>query len=393
MAETIIQNARVVLSDGVGDGFSVVIIDGKIFSVGLTVERQRSDAQVIDAKGMYLSPGFIDLHIHGLREFLVDRGPADLVEMCKLLPACGVTGFLPTVAPGPVGEDAEFLATLAAAQTTGTEVLGFHLEGPFLALTGALPPEALGDCNEKRVRSLIEAADSHPAIFSISPEVEGIGDLLPMMTAGGTPAFLTHTRATIEQTQAAIEAGARHATHFYDVFPVPSETDPGVRPCGAVEAILADPRVSVDFILDGVHVDPIAVTMALQCKDPEKVCLVTDANIGAGAPPGTYTFGEQEVAFAYSGAPARLVTADGKPGALCGSGLTLDQAVRNAVKFLDIPPDRAMRMVSRNPAAVLGLADTKGAVAEGYDADLVLLDENLCVRKTFVGGEVVFQKQ
>ncbi|MBN1554075.1 MAG: N-acetylglucosamine-6-phosphate deacetylase [Phycisphaerae bacterium] len=387
MACTILQNARVVLPDGLGENLSVKIEGGKIARVGPTAEPQADDDTfVIDAKGMYLSPGFIDLHIHGLREFLVDRGPGDLAGMRETLPAYGVTGFLPTVAPKPAGRDAEFLSTLARTQTTGARILGFHLEGPFLALTGALPPDALRDADEKRARALIEAAGEYPAVFSISPEVEGIRDLLAIMTAGGVPAFITHTRATVEQTRAAIQAGARHATHFYDVFPIPPETDPGVRPCGAVEAILADDRVSVDFILDGVHVDPVAVRMALACKGTKNVCLVTDANIGAGLPPGRHTFDNRDVEFAYPGAPARLVS----NGALCGSGLTLDQAARNAVKLLDVSPDQALRMVSTNPAAVLGLADTKGAVAEGYDADLVLLDEELRVRKTFVGGELIF---
>lgn len=387
---TIIQNARVVLPDGVGDDFSVVIERGKITRVLPKAERQALDATVIDAKGMYLSPGFIDLHIHGLREYLVDRGPGDLAEICKTLPRYGVTGFLPTLAPKPAGQDAAFLATLSKTQSSGARILGFHLEGPFLALTGALPPEAIRDAGEQRARSLIAAAQPYKAIFSISPEVEKIDKLLPIMTAGGVPAFITHTRASVAQTRAAIDAGARHATHFYDVFPLPPETDPGVRPCGAVEAILADPRVSVDFILDGEHVDPVAVQTALACKGPEKVCLVTDAMVGAGSPPGRYAFGEEQVEFAYAGAPARKVTADGSKGTLCGSGLTLDQAVRNAVKFLGVAPDQALRMASRNPAAVLGLACMKGTIAEGYDADLVLLDTDLRVRKTFLGGELVF---
>ncbi len=389
MAATIITNARIVRPDGVDEHLTVTLEAGKITRIG-PAQRPPENAQVVDAGGMYLSPGLIDLHIHGLHNFLIDRGPADLTEICKLLPRYGVTSFLPTVAPKPPGQDAAFLSTLAATRAAGATILGYHLEGPFLALTGALPPEAIRDANEQRARSLIEAAGPFPAIFSISPEVKDIAKLLKIMTAGGAPAFITHTRADVEQTQAAIEAGARHATHMYDAFPPPPETDPGVRPCGAVEAILSDPRVSVDFILDGVHVNPVAVKLALACKGLGKVCLITDAMVGAGSPPGRYTFDHQEVEFAYPGAPARLMTTDGTPGGLCGSGLTLDQAVRNAVKFLHLPLHQALMLASRNPAAVLGRSDTKGLVAEGYDADLILLDEELHVQKTFVGGEVVF---
>ena len=123
-----------------------------------------------------------------------------------------------------------------------------------------------------------------------------------------TPVFMTHTAANVNETLAAIAAGASHATHFYDVFPCPPVTEPGVRPCGIVEAVLADKNVSVDFILDGVHVDPIAVKMAMACKENGrgKVCLITDANVGAGLEPGKFTFGETgDIYFEYRGAPAR----------------------------------------------------------------------------------------
>ncbi|GAH07680.1 unnamed protein product, partial [marine sediment metagenome] len=243
--------------------------------------------------------GLIDLHTHGLHSYRIDNDPDDLDNICRLLPQYGVTGFLPTVCPRPKRQLAEFLGRLAKVQSKAAEILGFHLEGPFLSLTGALPPEAIGTADRERTRALIEAARPYKAIFSVAPDFEGIGGLIPIMAKNNTPVFMTHTGASVSQTQAAIALGAKHATHFYDVFPCPNETDPGVRPCGAVEAILADPDVSVDFILDGEHVDPVAVKMALQCKGPDKVCLITDANIGAGLPPGKYTSFGTEIEFAY----------------------------------------------------------------------------------------------
>ncbi len=212
------------------------------------------------------------------------------------------------------------------------------------------------------------------------------------MAANGEPVFITHTRADAARTRAAIEAGARHATHFYDVFYPPEEVDMGVRPCGAAEAILADPRTTVDFILDGEHVDLTIVRLALRCMGPEGVCLITDANVGAGLPPGRYRFGKDEVEFKYPGGPARLTETSEYPGCLAGSGLTMDRAVRNAVEMLEIDLPPAIRMASGNPAKVLGLADSKGLLAEGYDADLVLLDSNLQVKQTWVGGDCVFHE-
>jgi N-acetylglucosamine-6-phosphate deacetylase len=273
-----------------------------------------------------------------------------------------------------------------APPAEGACVLGFHLEGPFLTLAGALPREALAGADLARAERLIEAVAPQRAVFSISPEFPGIGTMIPKMRAGGAPVFMTHTGASVAETQAAIEAGARHATHFYDVFPVPPETDPGVRPCGAVEAILADPRVSVDFILDGVHVDPVAVQMALECKGPDRVCLISDAMVGAGLPCGLYRFGNKQVCFTVAGGPARELTAEGKPGGLAGSGLTLDVAVRNAVRLLGLDLPLAIRMASANPATVLGLSASKGRIAVGYDADLVLFDRDLRVQRAWVGG-------
>jgi N-acetylglucosamine-6-phosphate deacetylase len=183
-----------------------------------------------------------------------------------------------------------------------------------------------------------------------------------------------------------------HATHFYDVFPTPPVTEPGVRPSGAVEAILADSRVTVDFILDGEHVDPYVIKMAIACKGLDHVCLITDANKGAGLPPGRYHTIGYEVEFRYPGAPARGTENAPYPGSLAGSGLTMDQGLRNSVNRLDVDLVQAVRMVSSNPTNVLKLK-TKGIIKEGYDADLVLLDKTLNVLSTWIGGKNYFTRK
>ena len=391
MSSLLIRNARIVTPDNVTGDSAVFCEDGRISLVGLAQDLRRISAdEIVDAGGRYLAPGFIDLHLHGCGHFLTNNGPEELAELCKTLPRYGVTGFLPTVFPLPKGEDARLLASLARVESEGAGMLGFHLEGPFLSMTGCLPPEAIGQAEPDRVRSLIEAAAPYPAVFSTSPDFEGILDLIPIMLESGAPVFITHTAASVEQTQAVIEAGARHATHFYDVFPMPPESDPGVRPCGAVEALLADQRVSLDFILDGEHVDPVAVEMALQCKGPGKVCLITDANVGAGLPPGKHWFGKEEVEFKYPGGAARLTEKSRFPGSLASSGLTMDMAVRNAISMLEVELPQAMAMGGTNPARVLGLGDRKGLIKEGFDADLIMLDESLQVVQTWVAGERVF---
>ena len=388
MGRFVVTNASVVLGDR-------VVADGAVEVEGTRIRRvssmhdagERSDARVIDAGGRLLAPGFIDLHIHGAHAHGVDDGVEALRALCGLLPRYGVTGFLPTVTPRPHDAHVRLLSALAQAEVdAGACVLGVHLEGPYLALQGALPPGLDTPPSGADVHALIEAAKPLRAIFSISPEVEGICDVIPLMTGGGAPVFITHTAANVDETRAAIDAGARHATHFYDVFPCPTVVERGVRPCGAVEAILADDRVSVDFILDGTHVDPVAVKLALGCKGPHGVCLTTDAVIGAGLPPGRHRFGGREVVFERAGGPARLADS----GGLAGSGLTMDRSLQNAVRILDVDLPQAACMVSTAPARVLGLDRSKGQIAEGFDADMVLLDENLEAVMTWVGGTCVY---
>jgi N-acetylglucosamine-6-phosphate deacetylase len=150
--------------------------------------------------------------------------------------------------------------------------------------------------------------------------------------------------------------------------------------------------VTVDFILDGEHVDPVAVRMALQCKGPGGVCLVTDANIGAGLPPGVYDGVGGEVEFAYEGAPARMTASSAMPGCLAGSGLTMDRALRNAVKLAGVDLVQAARMAGTNPAGVIGLESETGSIDRGKRADLVLLDRSLEVEATWVGGDLVYHR-
>lgn len=377
---------KIVTENVIVSGY-LVLDGGKIADVTL----EKPQCEIEDRSECYLLPGFIDMHIHGVHNFLVDDGPEALAGMCRTLPRYGVTGFLPTVSPSPMGQDSAYLKTLSATSPEGTHILGFHLEGPFLALTGAFNKDAIGGGGADRVNALIAAAKPYKCIFSISPDVDGIFDLIPIMAQDDTPVFMTHTAANVQQAQKAIELGARHCTHFYDVFPCPPVSEPGVRPSGIVEAVLADPRVSVDFILDGVHVDPIAVKMALVAKQsgPGSVCLITDANVGAGFQPGTYTFGNMgDICFDYPGAPARSV----KDHTLAGSGLTLDVALRNAVKLLGLDLVAASKLLSYNPAKVLHLEKQKGLLASGYDADIVVLDGNLEVQSTWVSGKEFYKK-
>ena len=383
MEKLIIRNAEIVGRDEISPPSSILCADGMITDI-VPGETPAPAPGEVDARGRYLTPGFIDLHTHGTHGFLANNGPYDLAAFSRVLPSCGVTAFLPGLTPS--AEDDTLLKKLAKTPTDGAKIPAFLMEGHFLKLAGAITG-IRPDYSKRRAECLLAAAAPYPIVFGISPEIGSLDELLPVMTAGGLPAFITHTGAGAEDTERAIALGASHATHFANVYPYGGDKEPGVRGCGAMEAILASPDTSVDFILDGEHVDPRLIQIALACKGKMKVCLITDANTNAGLPPGVYQgIGGRDVVVAYEGGPARLGPACEDAGCLAGSGLTMDRAVRNAISMLNLPLPQAVQMASANPAAVLGLGDRKGAVKVGFDADFTLLDYDLRVQACYVGA-------
>jgi N-acetylglucosamine-6-phosphate deacetylase len=389
MVETVIHAALLARGDRLEGPGWVAVESGRIHSVGLADEPPPEAALVVEHRGSLLAPGFIDLHIHGSGEFFIEDGPGHLQGLCELLPAHGVTSFLPTIIPVPDEHAAARASWMASAPARGARVLGVFVEGPFLTRAGAACPLAQV-ADPAWIERMAAALSPHRVVFAVAPDFPGMESLVPLMaSASGGPVFMAHTAATAAQTERAIDLGATHATHFYNVMPPPPvEAEPGVRACGFLEGVYARPGASVDFILDGEHVDPVAVRMALACKGVGKVCLITDANRGAGLPAGRHRAFGHEIEFRERGAPARF-TSDHPtlPGALAGSGLTMDVAVRNAVRLLGVGIATAMRMASESPARVMGLGDRKGRLAPGLDADLVLLDPaSLEPRSTWVLG-------
>lgn len=364
---------------------TLTIEDRRIADIAGRVDPAAPRDITIDGQGGFLTPGLIDVHTHGICHFIYENGPADLQAAAKCLGAFGTTCVLPTLVPKPGPELMKNLEKLVDGFSQVTQVClpGLHLEGPFMAVTGAACATMPGDVGY--LEELIAACRGRVAAMSISPETPGIIPVIQRLREKGIAVFITHTRASAEETEAAIAAGAQHGTHFYDVFPVPPEKDGGVRPVGAVEAILADRQVSVDFIADGCHVHPMAIRAALAAKGPEGILLITDSNIGSGLPAGEYDTPWGYRVKVRPGDGARHV----EKNFLAGSALTMDTGMRNLMSWLKLPPEQIWAMGTRNPARLLGLQN-KGVLRVGADADLVLWDQQLRVRKTWVGGNVVF---
>jgi N-acetylglucosamine-6-phosphate deacetylase len=387
MSSFLIRNVRLVEPGKSIRAGDLLVRDGRIAAVGAFPAPAAAGATIIDGGGRLLTPGLIDVHTHGIMYSLYESGPDGLRAAAKELGRFGVTTVLPTIVPQIREGWLEHLAEVAAAIPTVREVniAGLHIEGPFMTVGGAACPTLPGDL--ALLDRILFACAGRMAVMSLSPDAPDIIPVIRRLRAEKVTVFLTHTRANAEQTDAALEAGAVHATHFYDVFYAPAETDPGVRPVGAVEAILADPRASVDFIADGVHVHPTAIRAAIAAKTWAGVILITDSNIGAGLPPGVYDTPWGYRVKVSPGDAARHETKN----FLAGSALTMDRGMANLLKWLKLPPEQVWAMGTLNPARLLGL-DRKGRLEPGADADLVLWDDNLTVACTWVNGHSVYEK-
>jgi len=382
-----IINAKIVFPGDRIESTNIRFANGAVAAVGPDV-LQPGDT-VVDGKGRLLTPGLVDLHVHGIAHYNFDAGPDDLLAAARCFPEFGVTTILPTVVPRRGKHMLDRLSAIAAAldRTEGADMPGLHVEGPFTALPGAGCDVVPGDLG--LLEELLSACARKVRAMSLSPDTPGILPVIERLCEYGIAPFVTHTRASVRESQAAIAAGARHATHFYDVFPMPPERDPGVRPAGAVEAYLADPRATVDFIADGCHVDPVAIQMAVRAKTCAGVAVISDANIGAGLPPGIH-----DTPWGY---PVRVEPGNGariaKPdhpffGALAGSALTLNTAMVNVLKWIDAKPEEVWSMGTATPARIAGLP-RKGTLNVGQDADAVLWNADLTPAITWVRGKPV----
>jgi N-acetylglucosamine-6-phosphate deacetylase len=365
----------------------LIVEDGRISELRRGGARSRSSA--LELGDRWLVPGYIDMHVHGGGGAQCNTSdPDEIAAVARFHARHGTTAMLATTVAAPPAELERALGAVdrcaepasRGAPTGGAAILGAHLEGPFLspARPGAMDPSMFLSPRAGAAERLLASGGTSMRMMTLAPELPGALELIGALADAGAIASIGHSDATYAQARAAVDAGARAATHLFNAMRPFHHREPGV-----VGAALDLPEVSCEVICDGVHVDPAAFRVVARAKGAAGIRLVTDAIEAAGMPDGSYRLGAARVEV--SRGVATLPEAD----SIAGSTLTMDAAVRNAARFLRIEVPEAVALASANPARLLGVQQRKGSLSPGMDADLVVLDEELLACATMVAGRWV----
>jgi N-acetylglucosamine-6-phosphate deacetylase len=332
----------------------------------------------IDASHGLVVPGFIDIHVHGGDGHDVTDGTREAISRVSAhLASHGVTAFLPTILTSPWPQIVHAMKAVKEVMdggTPGAVALGAHIEGPFLnpEFKGAQPAEAIRKPNAAEFDSHLREYLAYIKVVTLAPEQSGAAAVIGYLLSKGIKVWAGHSGATYEQMMNAAKMGVTGGTHVYNRMKGLHHREPGI-----LGAIMADDRIFAELVWDNLHVHPGSAKLLVKAKGPDRVVLISDAVRAAGLPDGEYDVGGQ-TAYVQQG-EARLAD-----GTIAGSTIALDQAVRNATEHVGIRA--ALEMASLTPAKAVGVAHKRGSIAVGLAADLTILDQDLGVRRVFIGG-------
>ncbi len=372
-------NGRVLGDDGILEGRAVLLDGGRIVDVVSGDDARCSRAARHDLGGHLLLPGFVDTQVNGGGGVLFNAEPS--VDAIRAIGEAhrrfGTTGFLPTLISDDLEVVARALEAVRAAMDAGVPgVLGIHIEGPYLnvARKGVHDSEKLRGLDESAI-GLLTSLRKGKTLVTLAPEMTTPG-IISKLAAAGVVVSAGHTNATYGEIREALRHGLTGFTHLFNAMSQLTARAPGV-----VGAALEDAESWCGIIVDGRHVDPAVLRIALRCKRRDRLMLVTDAMPSVGA---------AEKSFSLQG--RTISVADGvlvdKDGTLAGSDTDMATTVRNAVELLGVTLPEAARMASRYPAEFLGLGSELGRIAPGYRANLVLVDDEVEVRETWIDGRL-----
>ena len=375
----LLKNCNIIFLDKIEKG-SLLIENGIIKEINPS---ETNDSNSIDCNGLYVSPGFVDVHIHGAGGYDTMDGTFEAInEISKTICKYGTKSFTPTTMTMSANDILKSMTSIKKAKLEGTDgaiVLGAHLEGPFISPSaiGAQNPNFLIAPSFENFKSMTGDAMDSVVSITMAPEVAGAKELASQLTDMGIRCSIGHTKATYEEAIEGIKCGFCHSTHLFNAMTGFTHREPGV--VGAT----FESDITTETISDGIHISYPSLRIAYKQKGTDKTLLVTDAMCACGMPDGTYALGGQPVTV-KNGA-ARL-----ENGALAGSVLTLNKAVKNILDNSEYQLYEIIKMASYNGAKFCKVDDKKGQIKENFDADLVIFDENIDVKMTIVGGKIVY---
>jgi len=369
---------------------TVLVENGKIIAVHQG-DTDFPDSEVIDAKGNYISPGFIDLHIHGGGGFdFMDGTEEAFLKIAETHAQYGTTAMVPTTL---TSEKEDLLTTLDIYKTAhqnnlhGAQFLGMHLEGPYFALSqrGAQDPRYIRNPDPAEYEEILAYSDSITR-WSAAPELPGAIKFGQRLRQKGILAAVAHTDAIYEEVLEAYENGYTLATHLYSAMSGVTRRN-AFRFAGTIEsAFLLD--MDVEIIADGVHLPAPLLKLIYKIKGADKTALITDAMRAAGMPEGESVLGPLHTGL-------KVIVEDGVAklpdrSSFAGSVSTADRLVRTMIQIADVSLPDAVRMITATPARIMNVENRKGTIAVGKDADIVIFDENISIQKTIIGGRIVY---
>ena len=377
-------NGKLIIGEQIVDDKAIIFEDKIVDIVNISDINKFNDLDIIDVKGQYISPGLIDIHIHGYMGEDASDGSVDGIKtIAKELPKNGVTSFLPTtmtVANSAIVDAIESIKKAKSEDDGETaQILGIHLEGPFIneKFKGAQNAKYIMKPDADfvlRYKDIIK-------IVTVAPEVDGAIDFVDRIKKESDIVLsMGHTNSTYEQAMLGFEHGISDVTHTFNAM-----TGIHHRKPGALGAALTTDNVTCEFIADTIHVNKALFPFILKLKGLDKLVLITDCIRAGGLPEGEYTLGNQKV-----------YVKDGKPiledGTIAGSVLKLNNAVKNFNQNTNLNIAQAVKLASYNPAKIIGVDDRKGSLDKGKDADIIVFNQDFDVNITIRGGKVIYEK-
>lgn len=385
MIMNLFKNAKIILENEILNG-DLLTADGKIVAIGDHIEN--TQATVIDCKGGYLSPGFADIHVHGGGGYsAMSKNADEIVKMCEAHAFRGTTSIVPTTLAAPVKQLQDAIDTITDAMKVCPMIRGIHLEGPFLSMKmkGAQSPDNILPPTEENYTALLDYSDKI-VMMGAAPELDGAFSLGEEMQKRGIVASVAHSDASYEIAEEALEHGFSDVTHLYSACSAMHKE--GIfRQVGVVEAALANDGYTTQFIADLRHLPAGALKLIYKAKGADRAYCITDGLEYAATDmeEGTVIMQENGLSVVYEDQVMKLADRS----CLAGSVATSNVLVRNLWKTCAIPLTDVIKMAATTPLKVIGQDTTKGRIAIGYDADLVVFDEDVNVQFVCVGERII----